>query len=171
MGIPGHVPCNSISITSVDPINAINIRQIFALNKITQMILSNCLPNPSPSQPGKSLAIAQIQAFVIADQKHFGNMTVLLRFGSFPSPITGSCLLTTLSLSSSSRRKRTIWPESPHRMARKEKSRQSLSRSSLHYLGTQDWSLELFPPHSSRGFPPPSFFYPTQAAVCYGLGA
>lgn len=48
------------------------------------MILSNCLPNPSPSQPGKSLAIAQIQAFVIADQKRFGNMTVLLRFGSFP---------------------------------------------------------------------------------------
>lgn len=84
MGIPGHVPCNSISITSVDPINAINIRQIFAFNKITQMILSNCLPNPSPSQPGKSLAIAQIQAFVIADQKCFGNMTVLLRFGSFP---------------------------------------------------------------------------------------
>lgn len=88
LGIPGHVPYNSISITSVDPINAVNIRQIFAFNKITQMILSNCLSNPSPSQPGKSLAIAQIQAFIIADQNCFGNMTALLRFGSFPSPIT-----------------------------------------------------------------------------------
>ena len=72
MGIPGHVPYNSISITSVDPLNAINIRQIFAFNKITQMILFNCLSNPSPSQPGKSFTIAQIQAFVIADQNCFG---------------------------------------------------------------------------------------------------
>lgn len=76
MGIPGHVPYNSISILSVDPVNAINIRQIFAFNKITQMILSNCLSNPSPSQPMQSFAIVQIQPFVIVDQNCFGNMTV-----------------------------------------------------------------------------------------------
>lgn len=68
MGIPAYVPYNSISITSVGPINAINIRQIFAFSKIAQMILSNCLSNPSPSQPGKSLGTAQIQAFIISDQ-------------------------------------------------------------------------------------------------------
>lgn len=58
MGIPGHVPCNS----SVYTINAVNVRPIFAFNKIAQMILSNCLPNPS--QSGKWLEIAQIQSLI-----------------------------------------------------------------------------------------------------------
>lgn len=38
LGIHGHIPYNSISITFLDPINAINIRQTFAFNKITLMI-------------------------------------------------------------------------------------------------------------------------------------
>lgn len=77
-------------ITSKDPVNAINRRQIFAFNKITQMIVSDCLSNPSPSQPGKSLAIAQIQAFFfffIVDENCSGSMTVLLSgFASSPHP-------------------------------------------------------------------------------------
>lgn len=92
----------------------------------------------------------------------------LRRFGSFPSPITCSCLLTVLS--SSSRMKWTICPEIPtsEPRGRKEKSGQSLSQSSLPHLGTQDWFLEQFMPHSSSGFPLPSFFYPTQRRRAIG---
>lgn len=132
------------------------------------MILFNCLSNPSPSQPGKSFTIAQIQAFVIADQNCFGNMTVLLRrSGSFPSPITCSCLPTMLL--SSRWVKKTICTEilTLKRIGKKEKCGQSLPLSSPHCIWTQDWSHEQFMPYSPGEFLLPRLFYPIWAVVGY----
>lgn len=131
------------------------------------MILFNCLSNPSPSQPGKSFTIAQIQAFVIADQNCFGNMTVIEEVWLLP--FTHHMLSSSTMLLSSRWVKKTMCTEilTLKRIGRKEKCGQSLPLSSLHCIWTQDWSQEQFMPYSPGGFLLPRLFYPIWAVVGY----